>query len=327
MTLKNYKRKKIKYDVSETDHTVFKETKESAGRRLLKPNGTFNIERRGLIPSNMYEKILNLSWTKIIFSFLLFYFFINALFAILFLACGTDSINGMPHGTPSENYFGMLYFSIQTFTTVGYGHLNPVGPAANLLASFVAFVGLISFALLTGLAFVKFSKPEAHIEFSKNILLAPNPLKNDEPSLQFRIINSSKNQLIDMEAQVTLTWIEKNGTNLRRKFERLDLELESIHLFPLNWTIIHMINKHSPLFGLTKAEMVKRHMELLILVKGFDDTYSQKIHSRRSYSFLELIDGARFIQMYDHMDDRTVLHLSKLDSYEEFEFGDETKSS
>lgn len=317
---KNYRKKKIKYDVSETDQTVFEETLESSRRRLLNPDGTFNIEREGLTPANMYERILNLSWTKIIFFFLLFYFLVNAFFALFFLGCGTDCINGMEPGTKVEDYFGMLYFSIQTFTTVGYGHLNPVGPFANLLASFVAFVGLISFALLTGLAFVKFSKPEAHIQFSKNILIAPNPLKDNEPSIQFRIVNSSKNQLIDMEARVTLTWVEANGSKLRRRFERLDLELESIHLFPLNWTIIHVIDKNSPLFGMTKKEMIERHMELLILVKGFDDTYSQKIHSRRSYSFTELVDGARFIQMYDHKGDKTIIDLALLDAYQDYQF-------
>lgn len=320
MTSKPYKKRKLKFDVSETDQTVFQESLANVGSRLLKPDGTFNIERRGLSAANMYERILSLSWSKIILFFLLFYFLINALFAFLFLGFGTESINGMESGTLWENYTGMLFFSIQTFTTVGYGHLNPIGPAANLLSSFVAFAGLISFALLTGLSFAKFSKPEAHIDFSKNILLAPNPLKDEKPSIQFRIVNSSRNQLIDMEAQVTLTWIEKINSSSRRKFERLDLELESIHLFPLNWTIIHMINKHSPLYGLSKDEMVERHMELLILVKGFDDTYTQKIHSKRSYSFSDLVDGARFISMYQHKDTKTILNLSQIDAYEDYKF-------
>ncbi|MDF1694229.1 MAG: ion channel [Saprospiraceae bacterium] len=313
---------KIKYDVSETDDSVFLQAKEIPGVRLLKPDGSFNIERRGLSDSNMYERIVNFSWTKIILAFLLFYFFINAIFALLFLSCGTESINGMESGTLWENYTGMLYFSIQTFTTVGYGHLNPVGSTANLISAFVAFTGLISFALLTGLSFAKFSKPEAHIIFSKNILIAPNPLKNEKPSLQFRIVNTSKNQLIDMEARVTITWLEEVDGTLKRMFERLDLELESIHLFPLNWTIIHMIDKRSPLYELTKEQMISKNMELLILVKGFDDTYSQKIHSKRSYSFSDLVDGARFISMYEHTHSNTVLHLTQIHNFEPYQFDD-----
>ncbi len=314
------KKRTIKFDYSETDQIVFLESLSNTSSRLLNPDGTFNIERRGLSASNMYEKILNFSWTKILLSFLFFYFFINAIFAFAFVACGPENINGIELGSFWDNYFQLLYFSIQTFTTVGYGHLNPVGNAANLVASLVAFTGLISFALLTGLSFAKFSKPEAHIIFSKNILLAPNPLRNDQPSLQFRVVNTSRNQLIDLVARVTLTWLEEIDGSLKRKFERLDLELESIHLFPLNWTIIHMIDKESPLYGLTKEEMTARHMELLILVKGFDDTYTQKIHTKRSYSFSDLIDGARFISMYENTDSNTVLHLSMIDDYIPYEF-------
>lgn len=323
MTANTTHKNKIKFDVSETDENVFQQSPEIPGVRLLKPDGTFNIDRKGLSDSNMYERILNLSWTKIIFFFLLFYFLVNAVFALLFLSCGTESINGMESGTLWEDYTGMLYFSIQTFTTVGYGHLNPVGSSANLISSFVAFTGLISFALLTGLSFAKFSKPESHILFSKNILIAPNPHKNDNPSLQFRIVNTSKNQLIDMEARVTLTWLEEVDGTFKRKFERLDLELESIHLFPLNWTIIHMIDKKSPLNGLSKTQMLAKNMELLILVKGFDDTYSQKIHSKRSYGFSELVDGARFISMYEHTPTRTLLHLAQIHNFEPFDFGNQ----
>lgn len=326
MTSTSKRKKKISFDVSETDQTAF-ESLSRAGGRLLNPDGTFNIDRKGVSAANIYERILHFSWTKIIFSFLLFYFVVNAFFAVLFLACGTESVNGMESGTLLEEYFGMLFFSIQTFTTVGYGHLNPVGPATNFIASVVAFVGLISFALLTGLSFAKFSKPEPHIQFSNIFLLGPNPHKKNKPSIQFRMINTSKNQLIDMEARVTLTWLEEMDGSLRRKFERLDLEVESIHLFPLNWTVIHMINKMSPLYGLTVEQMIERHMELLILVKGFDDTYSQKVHSKRSYSFADLIKGAKFIPMYEYKATKTLLHLSKIDKYEPYEFEKEEKKN
>lgn len=296
------------------------ESHKQTPKRLLNPDGTFNIERKGLTASNIYEDILSSSWTKILFYFLFFYFFINALFAFGFLLCGPENINGANLGTFWENYTQMLYFSIQTFTTVGYGHMNPSGHATSLLASIVAFVGLITFAILTGLSFAKFSKPEAHIIFSKNILLGPNPLRYDEPSLQFRVVNTSRNQLIDLEARVTLTWLEKvNGTE-KRKFERLDLELESIHLFPLNWTIIHMIDENSPLYKLSLEEMTSRNMELLILIKGFDDTYTEKIHTKRSYSFADLIYGARFISMYHNTESHTILDLTKIDEYEAYEF-------
>jgi len=314
------KKNGIKYDSSETDNSAFLEYLGKEGSRLLNQDGTFNIERRGLTEANTYERILNLSWTKILLFFLFFYLIVNSFFALGFIAFGPENIVGYEIGSFWENYTQMLYFSIQTFTTVGYGHLHPSGNAANLLSALVAFTGLITFAILTGLSFAKFSKPEAHIIFSKNILLAPNPLKDNKPSLQFRIVNTSKNQLIDLESRVTLTWLEKINGGLKRKFSRLDLELEAIHLFPLNWTIMHMIDEDSPLYGLTKVEMESRCMELLILVKGFDDTYTQKVHSKRSYSFSDLVEGARFISMYENDDTKTILHLSQIHDYEDYEF-------
>ncbi len=313
-------RKKIKFDASETDETVFLESINEAPRRLLNPDGTFNIDRKGVSASNVYEKILSSSWTGILFSFLIFYFLVNALFAFGFLLCGPENINGVQVGSFWHNYTQMLYFSIQTFTTVGYGHMNPSTHATSLLSSLVAFTGLITFAILTGLSFAKFSKPEAHIIFSDNILLAPNPLRDNEPSLQFRIVNTSKNQLIDLVARVTLTWLEPVNGSLKRRFERLDLELEYIHLFPLNWTVIHQIDESSPLYGLTKEEMVARHMELLILIKGFDDTYTEQVHTKRSYSFTDLKAGARFITMYRNTDTHTILNLEKINEIEPFEF-------
>jgi len=321
------KRKKNKHteDHSETDNTIFTES-ISTGYRLLNPNGTFNIVKKGLTSANMYERILNLSWAKILFYFLLFYFVTNSIFALLFYAIGPENIKGVILGTPWQNYTQMLYFSIQTFTTVGYGHLSPIGNMPSLLAAFVAFIGLISFAILTGLSFAKFSKPQAHIIFSKNILLAPNPLRNNQPSLQFRIANTSINQLIDLEARVTLAWMEKSRGAWKRRFARLDLELESIHLFPLNWTIIHDIDKDSPLHGLTKEQMIEQQMELLILIKGFDDTYSEKVHTKRSYRFTDLIDGAQFLTMYENTNVNTILHLSRINDHEKYTFTSKAKN-
>lgn len=322
MTLRRLKKKRHKHDVSETDDISFSEIIKGKGGRLLNTDGTFNIERKGLSAMNMYERILGYSWFRILSFSLLFYFSTNAIFAFIFLAIGPECIRGIEINTYWQNYTEMLFFSIQTFTTVGYGKMSPVCSSANLLASVVAFTGLISFALLTGLSFTKFSKPQTHIIFSRFPILGPNPFDNDRPSLQFRIVNTSKNQLIDLEARVTLAWLEEVDNSIKRRFQRLELELESIHLFPINWTIIHRIDQSSPLHGLSKSDMIAKHMELLILVKGFDDTYSQKIHTKRSYSLTNLVVGAKFKSMYENTAHQTVLDLSQIDDVDEYVFKD-----
>jgi len=288
--------------------------------RLINQDGTFNIDRRGKYGANIYETVVSMSWTKIILSFLITYFLFNCVFAFIFMMIGPEYITGIQGETWLELYTQMIYFSIQTFTTVGYGHLSPSGHAASLLAAFVAFIGLISFAILTGLSFAKFSKPKAHILFSEKMLLAPNVNKNDIKSLQFRIVNATKNQIIDLQATVTLAWLQESDGHLRRKFKRLNLEVDTIHLFPLNWTIVHNIDEESPLFDKSLKKLMDSQFEVLVLIKGFDDTYSQIIHSKRSYSFADLVVGAKFKPMYKNTKSTTILELSKLDDIESYTF-------
>lgn len=198
--------------------------------------------------------------------------------------------------------------------------MHPVCHASNILSTFVAFVGLVSFAIVTGLSFSKFSKPQAHVIFSKNMLIAPNPRKGMKKSLQFRIANASNNQIIDVTARATLTWLESTPRGLKRKFERLDLELENIHLFPLNWTIVHPIDEISPLYGKSLDNLTSNKMELLVLIQAFDDTYTRTIHTKRSYACSELIHGAVFDTMYENRQDKTIVDLSKISSYTPYQF-------
>lgn len=311
---------RIEVEVTQDNESVLGGKYDGDKYRLINSDGTFNIVRKGLSGANLYEQILSMSWSKIILIFFGFYFTINCLFALLFMIIGIESIQGIQGVSWVEHYVQMIYFSIQTFTTVGYGQMSPMGNMANLLSAFIAFIGLISFAILTGLSFAKFSKPRAHILFSKNMLIAPNPLKGNAPSLQFRIVNTSKNQIIDLQARVTLAWLEEESGVRRRKFKRLELELENIHLFPLNWTLVHPINEDSPLAGKSLHELLEKQMEVLILVKGFDDTYSQIVHSKRSYSCKDLVEGGAFEPMYEISTDKTILHLTKLDRFKLHKF-------
>ena len=320
MDQKSHKYSYDESEIGESDQLVFNDPKNSDNYRLINPDGTFNIDRRGKSGANMYEAVLVMSWTKIILNFLMIYFLFNCVFGLVFMVIGPENVRGVQEGTWMEMYTQMIYFSIQTFTTVGFGHLSPQGNAANLLSAFVAFVGLISFAILTGLSFAKFSKPKAHILFSKKMLIAPNVNNNSIRSLQFRIVNGTSNQIIDLQARVTLAWLQEEDGQMRRKFKRLDLEFESIHLFPLNWTVVHNIDKDSPLYGKSLQKLIDHQLEVLVLIKGFDDTYTQIIHSKRSYSCSDLVDGARFKPMYRNTESLTILELSKIDDIEEHVF-------
>ena len=203
-----------------------------------------------------------------------------------------------------------FFFSIQTFTTVGYGAISPRTWLADFLAASNALVGLMSFALATGLFFSRFAKPTANILFSKNAIITNI---NGQPSLQFRIANRRDKQIIDLEAKVTLTWLETIDQEQNRGFGVLELERDKITLFPLNWTIVHKITPQSPLYGLTKEEITQRQVEILVLVEGFDSSYSQQVHTNSSYTCNEIIWDVKFARMYRPVNGQLVLNLDMID--------------
>ena len=145
------------------------------------------------------------------------------------------------------------------------------------------------------------SRPSAKIGFSDNILVAPY---EDGTSLQFRIVNLRPNVLIELSANVMLMTVE-NGT---RRYQELTLERTGIFFFPLSWTVVHPIEESSPLSGKTADDLAALQAEVLILIKGFDDTFSQTVNSRYSYRFDEMIWGAKFSPAF-HIDENGAMVL------------------
>jgi len=279
--------------------------------RLIDSDGAFNIKKKGKLADNLYEFLLEMSWLGFFLRLTTFYFVVNSIFAVIFLLIGIEHIKGAQAGTSLEDFSEALYFSIQTFTTVGYGEMSPVGPLANLLASFIAFSGLLTFAIATGLFFARFSRPVSHMIFSENLLITPN--KAGQKSLQFRIANGNNSQLIDAEARVTLTWLEQINGVTRRRFQRLDLEIDKIYMFPLNWTLVHPIDDRSPLLDTDMATLRQQHMEVLILIRAYDETYDHYVHSKKSYNCEDIAENVRFVTMYETDGQDTILHLDRID--------------
>jgi inward rectifier potassium channel len=283
--------------------------------RLVNDDGSFNIRKKGHGNYNIYERLVAMHWAYFFGILIFMYILSNSLFAFLFMWNGIDELSGVYHGSYFYEFYQCFFFSVQTFTTLGYGNIGPVGLGANIIAAFNAFVGLLAFALATGLFFARFSKARSYIKFSDNIIYTP--FGKDFNSIQVRIINSSRSKMTDMEARMLFTWLEKDGEKLRRKFERIDLFIDSIYLFPLNWTIVHVIDKDSPLFEKDREWINERNGELILIVKGFDDTYSQFVTDYRGYDLRQLKEGVRFEGMYQVKDNETIVDVDKLDNLEE----------
>jgi inward rectifier potassium channel len=292
------------------------------GGRFFNKDGVPNIEVRGLPllrRLNIYHSLLSMSRWKFLATIILFFVAINLVFAGLYLWIGIDHLNGMVADGKGEKFGEAFFFSAQTFTTVGYGRINPVGFAASLTASLEALIGLMSFALVTGLLYGRFARPRAFIRYSKNTLLVPF---RDGVALMFRIVPYTKNYLINVEVKVTVALRIVDETGQRKnKFFNAPLDIAKANTLTSNWTLVHLINEDSPLYGLTKKEIDEAQTELLIFVQGFDESFSNTVVSRSSYTYEEFVYGAKFTGMYhpNETNTGTVLHLDKLDEYVEAE--------
>lgn len=282
-------------------------------KRIINANGSFNVERRGFGWSfaDAYMYLVRIGWTKFLLIVLAAYVTINAFFALLYVLVGVDQIGGHP-GIEGGEFLYSFFFSVQTFTTVGYGGMSPTGIGANFVAVFEALIGLIAVAMATGLLFGRFARPSAKVLFAKNALVSP--FHETENALMLRVVNRRTSQLINLEAKVMFTMIDPDYT---RKYYRLELELSTINMFPLSWTIVHPINKDSVLSDYTAEELIERDAEIIIQMKGWDETFAQEVHTRFSYRFEAVIWGAKFVRMFMTTDEGDiVLDRELLDEWE-----------
>ena len=274
------------------------EVARGARQRLLNRDGTFNVVREGLNPLSalsLYHWSLTISWPKFLGLMTVSYVAVNALFALAFLLCGPDALQSAVGSFAGHPFYRAFFFSVYTFATIGYGNIIPVGVAANSLVAIEALVYIIGIALATGVIFSRFSRPTTRIVYSRNAIVAPY---RDKMALEFRIANGRSSQLIEVQIQVILTKLEQaNGTTVR-KFYDLDLERHRVVFFALSWTVVHPIDSNSPMWGLTKKDLLDADAEVLILLTATDETLSQVVHSRSSYKADEIVWGAKFSNMF-----------------------------
>lgn len=267
-------------------------------QRLLNRDGTFNVVREGLDPISslsLYHWSLTISWPLFLTAIAVSYVAINALFAVAFLLCGPSALQATS-AVPAESAFARaFFFSVDSFATIGYGNIVPVGWAANLLVTIEALINIVGVALATGLVFARFSRPMAKIIYSEHAVVAPY---RNVTALEFRIANQRSSQIIEIEAKVILSKIENIAGATARKFYELKLERSRVTFFALSWTIVHPIVPTSPLFGLTEEDLIAADAEIMILLTGTDETSSQIVHSRSSYKASEVIWNAKFSNIF-----------------------------
>jgi inward rectifier potassium channel len=261
--------------------------------RIINPDGTFNVRRRGSTWRDFhpYLLLINMSWPLFLIVLFLGYLVTNTIFAAAYYAIGTDQLQGINEPTAGRRFLETFFFSAHTLTTVGYGSIAPKGMGANIVAALEALTGVLGFAVATGLLFGRVSRPSARVGFSENMVVTDY---QDGVSLQFRVVNRRQNSLMELEARVMLMTVDMQSGKGKRTYRMMKLEREKVIFCPLTWTIVHPIDSESPLFGMTAEDLRRLQAEVLILIKGYDDTFSQTVLARRSYRHDEIVWGRRF---------------------------------
>lgn len=313
--------KKINSKAKAVINSGFGTSNSSYGGRFVNKDGMPNIEKKGLNfleRTSWFHTLLQMSITHFFIIILLFYFLINLLFAGIYLAIGVEHLGGMNATTPFEKFGEAYFFSAQTFTTVGYGRINPTGFITSAVAAIEALVGLLSFAIATGLLYGRFSKPQAFLRFSENALLAPY---KDGLAIMLRVVPFKNINLTDAEAKLSVVLLLEENGKVANKFFLLDLEYSQVNSLTLSWTIVHPITEESPFYKFSTDDFANITGEILVYVKAFDDMFSNTVVSRSSYTLNEIVLGAKFNPMYYRSKDsyKTILDISKLNSYDEID--------
>jgi inward rectifier potassium channel len=274
--------------------------------RFLDNDGRVNVHRAGMGIKNLdiYHWLITTSKLNLVLVIILSYTMVNLVFACVYYLIGPGYFGGLDADTAGQQFLNLFFFSAQTITTLGYGHIYPIGNSASIAASVESLLGLLTFALATGVLYGRFSRPRAHLLYSKNMLIAP--FKGGS-AFMFRIANRKQYELIESEAIVTIT-LNNPETN-RRDFFNLKLEINRVNFLALSWTIVHPVDDESPLYGLSKKDLEERDVEFIILIKAINDTYSQTVYSRNSYKAEEIVEQAKFKPLSPEANKRGRVHL------------------
>ena len=299
-------------------HDLGLDTKASSGtQRALNKDGSFNVKKENVPFServNFYHSLVSMPWARFFILIISGYFIVNLIFACIYMLVGVEHLTGIEGTTGFDKFLEAFFFSSQTLTTLGYGRIAPVGTAMSSVAAIESMIGLLSFALATGMLYGRFSKPSAKIKYSTCAVIAPY---QDINGFMFRVINPQGNQLLEVEVTVSLS-IKRTSSQMRNFFQ-LELERPKVVFLPSTWTIVHPINSYSPLYALTEKDLIDKDAEFIIMMKAFDESFSQTVYSRSSYKASEIKWAEKFVYLIKQEKDGVSVDVGRIDETERAE--------
>ena len=253
-----------------------------------------------------YHWVLSLSWPRFASLILGVYLAINLIFATLY-TLGGPCIAELPPGS----FLASFFFSVETLATVGYGHMYPQTIFGHVLTTLEIMTGMFWLAVITGLIFVRFSRPTAGILFSKSLVIAPF---DGQPALMLRVANQRHQSMVEAEFRIMLHRDEptKEGESFRR-FYNLKLQFDRLIMFPAALTLRHAIDEQSPLYALTLADLEGSDTRFMASVVCIETVIPAAVQSQQDYSWRDVRFGERFVEIYTDLDgDRISVDYGRL---------------
>jgi inward rectifier potassium channel len=270
--------------------------------------GSRDIEARGLAGgfwSDLYYRSMTVTWPAFFASAAVIFGVLNGAFAVVYFLGDQPIANAVPGRFPD-----LLYFSIETLATVGYGDMHPQTDYGHFVATVEIFTGMSFLAVMTGLVFARFSRPRARFIFARHPIVT---MHEGQPTLMIRVANARHNTISGATARLWLIRGEQSaeGQYFRRYYE-LDLRRKENPVFALSWTIFHVIDASSPLHGARPDELAQAAALLVLTISGFDDNSAQQLNARQSYSQDSIRWGHRYVDIStDAADGRLLLDYGK----------------
>ena len=297
------------------DNSGYSNNTSAEANRLANKDGSYNVHKAGIPFLERYSTIhvlLKMKRWKFNTLLLSYYLMLNTFFACIYYVVGMNHFGGIE---PGHEFMQAFFFSAQTITTVGYGHIYPTANITNVIAAIESFTGILTFAVITGLVYGRFSQPRAYLKFSYHALVAPY---KEGKAIMLRFGSYKNNNLTEATAQIICSLhMEENGQMVTRFFN-LPLEISKINILATSWTLVHPITEESPLWGLTEEDFKERKFEMVVHIQGIDDQLFHVVQQKTSYVASELVFNAKFKPMLSRSTDgsKSVVDYELIDAYD-----------
>ena len=249
--------------------------------------------------ADISHRCMTASWPSFIGGAVLVFVVFNGLFGLLYW------IGDQPISNVTRNdYLDYLYFSIETLSTAGYGDMHPQTHYGHFVAAVELFTGIFSMSVMTGLVFSRFARPRARLLFVNNPVIATQEGKR---TLMMRLANERHNVIGNATARL---WVLKNTLSSEghfvRRFSELPLLKNEHPALALSWTLYHVLDEQSPLYGLDADEMRVAGVAMVLVVSGYDVVAAQTVHARKSYDHTHIRFGQRYADILEDLEDGRV---------------------